>query len=105
MQQINLQSVPSQHLQVVLDGQNCTISIYVKNQCMFFDLSVNSTEIAYAVQCSNLVSLVPTAYLGFTGWLVFYDTQGSDNPICTGLGTRWILLFLNQEDLVTYGLA
>ena len=105
MQQINLQSAPSQHLQVVLDGQNCAISIYVKNQCMFFDLSVNGTQIAYAVQCSNLVSLVPTAYLGFTGWLVFFDTQGTDNPIYTGLGTRWILLFLDQEDLVTYGIA
>ena len=75
MQQIFLQSVPSQQTQVVLDGQSCAISVYVKNQCMFFDLVVNGTQIAYAVQCKNLVSLVPTAYLGFSGWLVFFDTQ------------------------------
>ena len=102
MQQINLQSVPSQQLQAVLDGQNCVISIYVKNQCMFFDLSVGGTRIAYAVQCKNLVSLVPTAYLGFAGWLLFFDTQGTSDPIYTGLGTRWVLLFLDSADLEAF---
>ena len=37
-QTIPLQPVPSQTLQVVLDGQQCAISVYMKNQCMFFDL-------------------------------------------------------------------
>ena len=105
MQQINLQSVPSQQLQIVLDGQNCVISIYVKNQCMLFDLSVGGTQIAYAVQCKNLVSLVPTAYLGFAGWLLFFDTQGTSDPIYTGLGTRWVLLYLDSADEVTYGIT
>ena len=105
MQQIPLQAVPSQQTQIVLDGQTCSISVYVKNQCMFFDLAVNGSEIAYAVQCSNLVSLVPTAYLGFSGWLVFYDTQGTSNPIYTGLGSRWLLLYLDEADKEAYGIA
>jgi hypothetical protein len=105
MQKVNIQSVPSQQLQAALNGQNCVIAIYVKNQCMFFDLSVGGTQIAYAVQCKNLVSLVPTSYLGFKGWLVIYDTQGISDPIYTGLGTRWVLLYLEQEDLATYGLS
>jgi len=105
MQQIALQPVPSQQTQVILDGQTCAISIYVKNQCMFLDLVVNGTQIAYAVQCKNLVSLVPTAYLGFTGWLVLFDTQGTSDPIYTGLGTRWVLLYLDEADLEAYGVA
>ena len=105
MQQIPLQSVPAQQAQIVLDGQSCSISVYVKNQCMFLDLSVNGTQIASGVQCSNLVSLVPTAYLGFTGWLVFLDTQGTSNPIYTGLGARWLLLFMDAADLEAYGIA
>lgn len=105
MQQVPLQPVPSQQVQIVLGGQTCAISVYVKTQCMFFDLAVNGTQIISAVQCSNLVSLVPTAYLGFTGWLVFMDSQGSDNPVYTGLGSRWVLLYLAQEDLATYGIA
>ena len=104
MQQIFIQSAPSQQTKVVLDGQSCVISVYVKNQCMFFDLSVNGTQIAYSVQCKNLVSLVPTSYLGFSGWLVFFDTEGSDDPIYTGLGSRWVLLYLDASDLEAYAL-
>jgi hypothetical protein len=102
MQQIVLQSVPSQQTQVVLDAQSCSISVYVKNQCMFLDLAVNGTQIAYAVQCKNLVSLVPTSYLGFSGWMVFYDTQGTNDPVYTGLSTRWVLLYLDSADLEAF---
>jgi hypothetical protein len=104
MQQIVLQPVPSQQLQVVLDGQQCQIAVYVKMQCMFFDITVNGVPLAYAVQAKNLVNLVPTSYLGFAGWLVFFDTQGSDDPEYSGLGTRWVLLYVDAED-VADGLA
>jgi hypothetical protein len=102
MQQIVLQSVPSQQTQVVLDGQSCSISVYVKNQCIFLDLAVNGAQIAYAVQCKNLVSLVPTSYLGFSGWMVFFDTQGTNDPVYIGLGTRWVLLYLDSADLEAF---
>ena len=102
MQQIPLQSISSQQLLVTLDGQQCAISVYVKTQCMFFDLAVNGTQVAYAVQCKNLVSLVPTSYLGFSGWLTLVDTQGSSDPIYTGLGSRWIMLYMDKADLEAY---
>lgn len=105
MQQIALQSVPSQQVQIVLGGQTCAISVYVKTQCMFIDLAVNGVQVAYAVQCKNLVSLVPTAYLGFAGWMIFLDTQGSSDPQYAGLGSRWVLLYLNAADLEAYGIA
>jgi len=105
MQEVFLQPVASQQTQVVLDGQACVISVYVKNQCMFFDLVVNGTQIAYAVQAKNLVSLAPTSYLGFSGWLVLFDTQGTDDPIYTGLGSRWQMLYLDAADLEAYGLV
>lgn len=101
MQEISLQAVPSQTVQAILGSQMCSISVYVKNQCMFFDLAVNGSQVATAIQCKNLVNLVPTAYLGFAGWLVFYDThtQGESDPMYTGLGERWQLLYLTQEDI------
>ena len=104
MMKIPVQPVPSQTFQVTLDGQLCQFSIYVKNQCMFLDAVINGSAIAYAVQCKNLVNLVPTAYLGFTGLLVFNDTQGSDDPVYTGLGSRWVLLYLDSADLGSYGI-
>ncbi len=105
MQTIPIQPVPSQQFQVTLDGQLCAFSIYVKNQCMFFDAVVNGSQIAYGVQCKNLVHLIPTAYLGFTGLLVFYDNQGTSDPVYTGLGGRWALLYLDASDLEVYGLS
>jgi len=105
MMQIPIQPVPSQTFQVTLDAQLCQFSIYVKNQCMFMDAVVNGQAIAYAVQCKNLVSLVPTAYLGFSGLLVFNDTQGSSDPVYTGLGSRWVLLYLDSADLGAYGIV
>lgn len=105
MMQIPLQPVPSQQVQIVLGGQTCAINVYVKVQCMFLDLAVNGVPIAYAVQCKNLVSLVPTAYLGFSGWMIFLDTQGSSDPIYTGLGSRFVLLYLDAADLEAYGVS
>ena len=102
--QVTLQPVASQQVQTVLGGQQCQIAVYVKNQCMFLDMIVNGTQVIYAVQCKNLVSLIPTAYLGFVGWLMFIDTQGSEDPKYTGLGSRWQLLYLTEGDLTTYGL-
>ncbi|MHB1956793.1 MAG: phage baseplate plug family protein [Sulfobacillus sp.] len=105
MKTVPLQPVPSQQIQVTLDGQLCAFSVYVKNQCMLFDAQVNGSAIAYGIQCKNLVHLVPTAYLGFTGILTFYDTQGMDDPIYTGLGSRWVLLYLDSADLGAYGVV
>lgn len=102
--EVTLQAIPSQQVQTVLGGQQCQISVYVKTQCMFLDLNVNGVQIIYAVQCKNLVSLIPTAYLGFAGWLMFLDTQGSEDPKYTGLGSRWQLLYLTEEDLTAYGI-
>ena len=105
MQTIPIKAVPSQQFQVTLDGQLCAFSIYVKNQCMFFDALVNGAKISYSVQCKNLVNLIPTAYLGFMGLLVFYDTQGTSDPVYTGLGSRWVLLYLDAADLEVYGIS
>ena len=99
MKSIVLQPVPAQQTNVVLDGQACSISVYVKTQCMFFDLAVNGTQVATAIQCKNLVNLVPTSYAGFSGWLLFFDTLGSDDPVYTGLGSRWLLIYLDSADL------
>ncbi len=104
MQVVPLQPVPSQTVQTILGSQTCAISVYVKDQCMFFDLAVNGVQVTTATQAKNLVTIVPTSYLGFTGVLLFMDTQGTSDPIYTGLGSRWVLLYLSAADLVAYGI-
>lgn len=98
MQQIPLQPVPSQQLQIVLGGQNCQISIYLRADWVFVDVSANGVDISIAVLAHDAVPLVPTTYLGFQGNLLFTDTQGDSDPTYDGLGSRYQLLYLTSEE-------
>lgn len=94
MLQIPLQPVPSQQLQVVLGGQNCQIAVYLKGQHLYVDVNSNGVDISIAVIARDVIPLVPTAYLGFVGNLIFTDTQGSSDPTFDGLGSRYQLVYL-----------
>jgi hypothetical protein len=100
MQQIALQPVPSQQLQTVLAGQNCQIAVYLKGEHLFVDLNSNGVDISTAVIARDVVPLVPTAYLGFVGNLIFTDTQGTSDPTFDGLGSRYQLVYLTEAEYV-----
>jgi hypothetical protein len=98
-QQISTQPVPSQILSVVLEGQNCQIAIYQKDQGLFVDLNANGVDISTAVIAHDVVPLVPTGYLGFSGNLLFTDTQGGSDPTYDGLGSRYQLVYLTPAEV------
>lgn len=96
---VPLNDVPSQRVQVLLNNQVCQIYVYQAQFGMFLELSVNNTLIIAGVVCENLNRIVRSAYLGFSGDLAFIDTQGSTDPVYTGIGTRYFLLYLTEDDL------
>lgn len=98
MQVIPIQPVPSQQLQVVLAGQNCQIAIYQKPQGLFFDLTSNGVSICTGVIAQDANPLNPISYTGFQGNLVFTDTQGNSDPVYTGLGSRYQLVYLTAAE-------
>jgi len=100
MQQIPLQAVASQTTRIVLGGQNCQISLYQKDEGLFFDLISNGTTIVVAVLALDAVALVCRQYLGFIGNLLFVDTQGSTAPTYAGLGGRYALVYLTEAENV-----
>ena len=102
---IPLQAAPSQVLTVELDSQVCEIKIYQKFYGLFLDLYVNNALIIGGVLCENLNRIVRSAYLGFTGDLMFIDNQGSSDPTYKGLGDRYSLAYLEASDLAAAGLA
>lgn len=103
MQIIPLQAVQNQALQVQLAGQPCQINIYQLAPGLFADLYVAGALIIGGVICENVNRIVRSAYLGFVGDLIFIDTQGSTDPIYTGLGARYQLAYLSTDDLVGAG--
>jgi len=99
MKTVPLSQVPSQTLKTTLDDQNCTIKVYTLSTGLYMDLSVDGSPILTGALCLNKVRIVREAYLGFVGDLAFMDTQGSADPVYTGLGSRFVLLYLEPSDL------
>lgn len=99
MQVVPLQAVPNQSLNVSLGSQPVALDILTKTTGLFCNVYVNSTLIIGGVLCLDQVLIVRDAYLGFTGDLAFYDTQGTSDPVYSGLGTRYVLLYYAPGDL------
>lgn len=93
---VPVQPIPNQTFQIQLAGQACTINIYQLAYGLFMDLYVGNQQIVAGIVCQNLNRIVRKAYLGFTGDFVWLDTQNGedgDDPIYTGLGTRFLLIY------------
>jgi hypothetical protein len=92
--QIPLTATPAQSMTVLLGGQQTQISLYTKGDGLFCDVSVNNAPIVQARACHDRLKIVRYGYLGFVGDLCFIDTQGNKSPKYSGLGTRYILVYL-----------
>lgn len=100
MQYVPIRAVPSQTIAVTLGGQACRINLYQRRMGLFCDLLVNDQPVIGGVICQAGNVIVRDRYLGFAGDLVFYDEQGDEDPEYTGLGTRWVLAYLEPFQLL-----
>ncbi len=104
---VPLQPLASQIVNTSLSGQACTINVYQLSTGLYTDLYVNNFLIIGGVICEDRNVIVRNSYLGFIGDLAFFDTQGSiiggiqsySDPSYTGLGTRFLLVYLLPSDL------
>ena len=105
MQTVTAQAVPSQQLQCTLAGQSVSLNIYQQAYGMFMDVSVGGELIIAGVICENLTRIVRDAYLGFVGDFIWFDTQGTEDPLYYGIGARWQLIYVSAADLAAAGLS
>lgn len=96
---VPLQPVPLQTLYIALSAQSCQINVRTRLTGLFLDLYVRNSPIVEGVICENANEIVRDAYLGFQGDLAFYDTQGLSDPVYTGLGTRFLLVYFDPTDV------
>lgn len=99
MQIVPIEPLPNQALQVQLAEQPCALNIYQLRDGVFIDVYVGGALIIGGVIGRNLTRIVRSAYLGFVGDFVFADTQGDTDPIFNGLGSRFLLIYLEEADL------
>jgi hypothetical protein len=105
MQTIPLQAIPNQTMQVQLGGQACTLNVFQFAYGLFATLLVGAEQIVVSQPCQNGNRLVRDAYLGFSGDLAVVDTQGTSDPVYTGLGTRWQMVYFAPADLAALGFS
>lgn len=99
MQVVPLSSLANQTVSIVLGNQNCQINVRTLTTGTFFDLFVDGVAICQGVLCHDQDLLVRAAYTGFVGEFSFVDTQGIDDPVWTGFGSRFQLIYLEASDL------
>ena len=98
MVEIPLQPIPAQEVQVILDAQNCTLSVYWRFGRLYADLLVDSEPIFTGAICQNLQWVNQSPSYLFSGGLMFVDALGEEAPRWEGLGSRWSLLYLDAEE-------
>lgn len=104
---IPLIAVPSQDLEVTLNNQRIGLHIFQKtappfalSTALYMNVELNGDVILNGIICQNGNRIVRDDYLGFSGDLGFYDTTGlKRDPVWTGLGTEYILLWFSPEEL------
>ena len=100
MQIVPLNPVPNQTLAVSLAGQNCQITLRTTAYGLFMDLYSSNQAVVLGVICQNLNRIVRSLYLGFAGDFVFLDTQGESDPVYTGLGAQFQLIYLSPDEVL-----
>jgi hypothetical protein len=100
---VPLQPFPNQQVQVQLGGQAVTVNVFQQAFGLYVDVFVGPNAIIQGVVAKNLNRIVRSGYLGFSGDFAFWDTQGSDDPVYTGLGSRWQLVWITPTELATLG--
>lgn len=105
MQEIPLRPLPNQALQVQLAEQAIALNIYQTAYGLFVDVYKDNALVIAGVIAQNLNRIVRDPYLGLIGDFTFFDTQAiagesGDDPVYTGLGDRFRLIYLEAADLL-----
>ena len=102
--EIPLVAVPAQSLAVILDTQEFVIHVYTRGERLYMDLEADGTTVFTGSLCCNRVNCKFAGYLPFRGGLYFIDNLSEEHPRHEGLGARWSLLFVSEDEIVPEGL-
>lgn len=95
---IPLSPIPSQTLKVVLDDQDCEISVLMHGPHLYLDLTVNGNIVQQGALLLDYVSAIQIPTRNFSGTLAMFDTQGNEPPRWDGLGDRWQLCYWSEGE-------
>lgn len=101
---VPLQPIANQTAQCALGGQAVTLNVYQQAFGLYMDVLLGTQGIVQGIICLNKTLIVRNTYFGFLGDFIFLDTQGTSDPVFTGLGSRYSLLYLSTADIAALNL-
>lgn len=90
--------IPNQALSVVLNEQECNISLRWQQIRLYLDLSIAGEVIRSGMICEDRTSILGRRVLGFDGYLFFADTAGVAPPHWQELNSRFYLMYFGPSD-------
>ena len=97
---VPLKAVANQTAFARLGEQNIAMRIYQKSTGLYIDVENDNVPVITGALCRNRVLTIRQPYLPFVGDLIFVDTQGAEDPEYSGLGERWLLVYLTPDEVV-----
>ena len=95
---IPLSTIPAQRFQVVLNNQNCTITIKKRGEYCYLTLACNGNIVTENTICLAGNNLVPYNNQYFVGSLLFIDINGYyDIPKYELFNTRYKLVYIDER--------
>lgn len=101
---MSYQSIPltpaaaNQQFTTVLDNQTAQFTLTTTEEGLFADIVYNGVSIAAGRLCLDRTNLNSSPYTGLPQGLFFVDLQGTADPVYTGFGTRYLLLYGDPDD-------
>ena len=93
MVMVPLAQQAAQVLKVALSGVVVQIALRQRSTGLYAEFWQNATRSLSGVLCQDRTWLVRSKALGLPGDFCFIDTQGTQDPTYTALGSRYLLLY------------
>ena len=94
---IPLEQTPAQSFGILLNEQECRISVYMRGKDLYFDLYKDNEPIYLGSICYDRTDLTPYQYRGFDGHIFFVDAEGKSNPDYKLFDERFFLAYVYEE--------
>jgi hypothetical protein len=97
---IPLQPDANQTFDCVLDGGDAQINLETTDYGLFADVVYNGVAVSTGRLCLDRTDINPARYNGLPQALFFADLQGTSDPVATGFGTRYVLVYGNPPQTI-----
>jgi hypothetical protein len=98
MRQIYIKPLPAMRFQVVLAERYCTLALRQKGRRLYLDLETAEGPVCAGAVCVHGADVIQSPSPNFTGSLHFYDRLGKSAPQWEELNSRYLLLYLEENE-------